>query len=110
MASPNYPSDYPGGLECLHVIQAGQGKIITLEILDLDMEPDKDFVLIRDGPTANDPVLATLTGDKSNQFITSTGNHLYIYTKTDQADSRRGYHIKYYEGKITYPKVINLYK
>ena len=46
--SPNYPHDpYPGGLECLHTISAPKGKIITLEIEDLEMEPEKDFVLIR---------------------------------------------------------------
>jgi hypothetical protein len=82
------------------VISAGQGKIITLEVEDFDMEPEKDFVLIRDGATADDQVLATLTGsDKKHEFIVSTGSQLYIYTKTDQADSRKGYRIKYYEGK-----------
>ena len=63
------------------------------------MEPEKDFVLIRDGDTANARTLATLTGKNNQQsFISSTGNKLYIYTKTDQADSRRGFQIKYYEG------------
>ena len=43
-----YPTvAYPGGLECLHTITASNGKIITLEIEDFEMEPDKDFVLIR---------------------------------------------------------------
>ena len=99
LTSPNYPRDYPGGLECLYVISTGKGKIITLEIEDLDMEPEKDFVLIRDGPTADDRVLATLTGNKPKRtFISSTGSQLYVYTKTDQADSRRGYRIRYYEG------------
>ena len=64
------------------------------------MEPDKDFVLIRDGPSANDRVLAKLTGSFSkDNLIVSTGNKLYVYTKTDQADSRKGFRIKYYEGK-----------
>ena len=46
--SPNYPRDpYPGGLECLNTITAPKGKIITLEIKDLDLEPDNDFVLVR---------------------------------------------------------------
>ena len=66
LKSPNYPYEYPGGLECLHILKAqGKGKIISLEILDLDMEPEKDFVLIRDGPTANDRELARLTGSES---------------------------------------------
>ena len=99
LTSPNYPRNYPGGLECLYIITAGKGKIITLEVDDLEMEPEKDFVLIRDGPTADDRVLAKLTGSQSkSSFISSTGNQLYVYTKTDQADSRRGYKIRYYEG------------
>ena len=99
--SPNYPIDtYPGGLECLHTITASKGKIITLEIEDLDMEPEKDFVLIRDGERADAKELARLTGtrDQNPHFVVSTGNKLYLYTKTDQADSRGGYRIKYYEG------------
>ena len=83
----------------MYVISAGQGKIITLEIEDFEMEPDKDFLLIRDGETANAPVLATLTGKNvAQKFISSTGNKLYFYTKTDQADSRKGFKIRYYEG------------
>ena len=87
------------GLECLYVIFANPGKIITLEVEDLDMEPEKDFVLIRDGEKANDPILETLTGSQSkSSFISSTGNKLYVYIKTDQADSRKGFRLRYYEG------------
>ena len=90
---------FTGGLECLYVLSAGQGKIITLEIEDFEMEPEKDFLLIRDGEDANAPVLASLTGKNVKQnFISTTGNKLYFYTKTDQADSRKGYRIRYYEG------------
>ena len=78
LASPGYDgkSEYPGGLECLHVIKAPQGQIITLEVEDFDMEPDNDFVLIRDGEEPDSPALATLTGAMSDnpQFVMSTGN------------------------------------
>lgn len=100
MKSPNYPGEYPGGLECLYTISASQGKVITLEIKDLEMEPERDFVLIRDGAGPNDRVLAKLSGVESDnpQFIVSTGHKLYVYIQTNQADSRRGFHIKYHEG------------
>lgn len=96
IASPNYPKEYPGGLECLHTISAPQGKVITLEIEDLDMEPGRDKVLVRDGGRPDDQVLAELTGTKDDnpRFVVSTGNQLYIYTTTDQADSRRGFRIR----------------
>ena len=42
----------------------------------------------------------TGTRDKNPKFVVSTGNKLYLYTKTDQADSRRGYRIRYYEGNV----------
>ncbi len=103
LTSQNYPRSYPGGLECLHTITAagGQGSVITLEIEDLDMEPVNDFVLIRDGPGPEDTILAILSGKQEDnpRFVVSTGKDLYIYTQTDQADSRRGYRIKYYEGE-----------
>ena len=97
-ASPGYDgtSQYAGGLECLTVIRAPKGQIITLEIEDFDMEPGRDFVLIRDGEEPTAVELVTLTGRQTDnpQFVVSTGNSLYIYTRTDQADSRRGYRIK----------------
>ena len=78
LASPGYDgkNEYPGGLECLHVIKAPQGQIISLEIEDFDMEPQKDFVLIRDGASPTSPKLHTLTGKQSDnpQFVVSTGN------------------------------------
>ena len=62
------------------------------------MEPGRDFILVRDGDGPEAPVLAKLTGSKPPQFVVSTGNQLYVYIQTDQADSRRGFRIKYYEG------------
>lgn len=32
LMSPGYPEQYPGGLECLYIIQAQNGRIITLEV------------------------------------------------------------------------------
>lgn len=32
LTSPGYPDQYPGGLECLYIIHAQSGRIITLEV------------------------------------------------------------------------------
>jgi CUB domain len=32
LSSPGYPANYPGGLECLYIITAQPGKIITLDV------------------------------------------------------------------------------
>ena len=67
---------------------------------DLDLEPGNDFVLVRDGAEPDSPRLRRLSGRKEDnpQFVVSTGNKLYLYTRTDQADSRLGYRIKYFTG------------
>ena len=56
----------------------------------------------RDGSSPDDSTLSVLSGVSSDnpQFVVSTGNHLYVYTQTDHADSRRGYKIRYYEGEF----------
>ena len=97
----NYPSPYPGGLECLYVIKSGStGKPVTLKIVDLDMEPKNDYVLVRDGPEADSRQLALLTGQVSDNplYIQSTGDSLYLYVRTDLSDSRRGFLFNYTAG------------
>ena len=58
------------------MIKAPLGQIISLEIEDFDMEPEKDFVLIRDGEEPDSPELRVLTGRRADnpQFVVSTGN------------------------------------
>ncbi|XP_045614794.2 uncharacterized protein uif isoform X1 [Procambarus clarkii] len=100
MTSYNYPLNYPGGLECLYMLKTQQGRVITLEILDLDLEDDKDFVLVRDGDSPSDPLLARLTGSQedNHRFIVSTGPVIYFYFYTNLGVSQRGFRIKYYSG------------
>nr|XP_027224933.1 uncharacterized protein LOC113817130 isoform X1 [Penaeus vannamei] len=100
MTSYNYPLEYPGGLECLYILKTQQGRVITLEILDLDLEDENDFILIRDGSTPSDAMLARLTGsqDENPKFIISTGPFIYFYFQTNLGVSRRGFRIRYSSG------------
>lgn len=100
LASPGYPKTYPGGLECLYIIQAQPGKIVSLEVLDLDLNPLRDSILIRDGADPMSRKIARLTGSlKDNKnVIISTGNKLYLHFKTSLGDSRKGFSIRYSQG------------
>ena len=69
LVSPGYPAAYPGGLECLFVITAPLGKVVTLEIDNFSMEPNKDYVLVRNGPQSNAERLALLTGKNIHPSI-----------------------------------------
>ncbi|XP_067122803.1 uncharacterized protein [Centruroides vittatus] len=100
LTSPMYPNPYPGGLECLYVITAPQGKIITLEIVEMDLEAEKDYLLVRDGASPSDPLLATLTGGSEDnpRFLLSTRNRIYLYFHASFGDSRKGYNIRFRAG------------
>jgi len=68
ITSPLYPEPYPGGLECVYVITAPQGKTVTLEVVELDLEPEKDYIYVRDGSGSTYPLLAKLTGSFGPEF------------------------------------------
>src|SRR5207248_995960 len=77
-----------------------QGKTVTLETVEFEMESQKDYIYVRDGPGPNFPLLAKLTGTfKDNpRFIVSTNNRVYLYLHTSFGDSRRGFAIRFRSG------------
>ncbi|KAI1303707.1 Fibropellin-1 [Halotydeus destructor] len=101
ITSPLYPEPYPGGLECVYVITAPQGKLVTLEVVELDLDAQKDFILVRDGPGPEYPTLAKLTGSEpnKNKFIVSTGNRIYLYLQTSYGSTgKRGFALRFRSG------------
>lgn len=99
LTSPGYPQNYPGGLECLYIIQAQTGRIISLEIQDLQLKHEKDYVLIRDGESPTSKAIAKLSGLKdSTNVIISTTNKLYLYFKTSLGDTKKGFSFRYTQG------------
>ncbi|XP_054265760.1 uncharacterized protein LOC128988471 [Macrosteles quadrilineatus] len=100
LKSPGYPQHYPGGLECLYILTAQQGRIITLEVQDLDLETNRDYILIRDGDSPKSPTIARLTGkiDNNPRIIMSTESKLYLYFKTSLGESQKGFNIRYSQG------------
>uniref|UniRef100_A0A182Y3Y1 Notch n=1 Tax=Anopheles stephensi TaxID=30069 RepID=A0A182Y3Y1_ANOST len=101
LKSPGFPQAYPGGIECLYVISARKGYTVSLDVQELDLNADSDFLLIRDGESAHDKPIAKLTGtieSKPSRVIISTGNKLYLYFSTSLAQPAKGFSIRYVEG------------
>ncbi|KAI8115214.1 CUB and sushi domain-containing protein 1 [Lucilia cuprina] len=100
LTSPNYPKQYPGGLECLYIIKAQPGRIISIEVDDLDINEGRDYMLIRDGESPMSRPIAKLTGKTQNndKVIISTGNALYLYFKSSLGDSGKGFSLRYIQG------------
>ena len=101
ITSPFYPEPYPGGLECVYIITAPQGQIISLEVVELDLKSDKDFIYLRDGPGSSYPLLAKLTGSMNsvhNKFIVSTSNKVYFYFYTHIGHTGQGFALRFRYG------------
>uniref|UniRef100_A0A915D3E8 CUB domain-containing protein n=1 Tax=Ditylenchus dipsaci TaxID=166011 RepID=A0A915D3E8_9BILA len=68
-ASPEFPRQYPNGLECVWQVEAAPGNLISLNIEDFDLEENRDYLVIYDGARPSAPVLAKLTGAKVPPLI-----------------------------------------
>lgn len=100
LTSSGYPKPYPAGLECLYILQAQAGRILSVEVQDLDLVRGRDYLLIRDGDSPNSQILARLSGktDENPRVIISTGSKLYLYFKTSLGESGKGFSIRYTQG------------
>ncbi|VDM23842.1 unnamed protein product [Toxocara canis] len=99
LTSPDFPKNYPNGLECVWKIDAPRGQLISLNVEDLDLEAPHDFLIIYDGVKPSAPVLARLSSSISQpQLIVSSQSHLYIYFYSNFAQNGRGFSITYKRG------------
>ena len=69
---------------------------ITFSRFDVAMN---DYLIIYDGPSANDEILATLTGSGVPGSITSTGNEMFIKFITDGSETSTGW-LAYFKSEI----------
>lgn len=62
---------------------------------------DRDYILVRDGDHPKSPLLGNLTGNKKNnpRILMSTGSDLYLYFKTSLGETKKGFKIRYSQGR-----------
>uniref|UniRef100_A0AAF5DN89 Sushi, von Willebrand factor type A, EGF and pentraxin domain-containing protein 1 n=1 Tax=Strongyloides stercoralis TaxID=6248 RepID=A0AAF5DN89_STRER len=99
--SPDYGklSGYPNGLECVWIIKGIDGDLLSLTIENLDIEKDKDYLIIQDGDKPNSPILSKFTGkNEFKRLIISTQKNLYIYFSSDFKGNGKGFQIAYKRG------------
>ncbi|XP_075409854.1 CUB and sushi domain-containing protein 2 isoform X3 [Tenrec ecaudatus] len=93
--SPNYPEDYGNHLHCVWLILARSESRIHLAFNDIDVEPQFDFLVIKDGATAEAPVLGTFSGNQLPSSITSSGHVARLEFQTDHSTGKRGFNITF---------------
>uniref|UniRef100_A0A5F8GTY5 CUB and Sushi multiple domains 2 n=1 Tax=Monodelphis domestica TaxID=13616 RepID=A0A5F8GTY5_MONDO len=93
--SPNYPEEYGNHLHCVWLILAKPESRIHLAFNDIDVEPQFDFLAIKDGATAESPVLGTFSGSQIPSSLTSSGHVARLEFQTDHSTGKRGFNITF---------------
>jgi len=62
---------------------------------DFDVEPQFDFLAVKDGGTAESPVLGTFSGSQIPSSLTSSGHVARLEFQTDHSMEKRGFNITF---------------
>ncbi|XP_041089827.1 CUB and sushi domain-containing protein 2-like [Polyodon spathula] len=95
LLSPNYPEEYGSNMHCVWLIIAKPESRIHLAFNDLDVEPQFDFLAVKDGGKAESPVLGTFSGTQVPSPLTSSGNVARLEFLTDHSNAKRGFNISF---------------
>ncbi|XP_061452290.1 CUB and sushi domain-containing protein 2 isoform X5 [Rhineura floridana] len=93
--SPNYPEEYGSSLHCVWLIIAKPESRIHLAFNDFDVEPQFDFLAVKDGGTAESPALGTFSGSQLPSSLTSSGHVARLEFQTDHSTEKRGFNITF---------------
>ena len=82
LTSPSYPGNYSDDADCTYAISQPTGTVILLNFQIMDIEHhatcDYDYLEIRDGPSADSPLLDKLCGVQIPAPIKSSQNQLWM--------------------------------
>ena len=83
LSSPSYPNPYPDQTDCVYLISQPNGTYVNISFLSMDVNcqgTPSDYIEMRDGKSADSPLMARFCGDGSNipDFMQTTQNHLRI--------------------------------
>ncbi|GFT29649.1 dorsal-ventral patterning tolloid-like protein 1, partial [Nephila pilipes] len=100
IVSPNYPQPYPYSADCEWLIQTSAGSLISLSIVDVDIEEHReclyDYLQVFDGKTENSKsILRICNNQQSPGNLISSGNSLLVRFRSDSSHEAGGFHLSY---------------
>ncbi|KAL4229601.1 hypothetical protein ACF0H5_012639 [Mactra antiquata] len=95
--TPLYPFVYIGNFEQIHHITVGGNRLITLQIVTIDL-CCTDSITIYDGPSSDSNVLVIIHQHTTPGYVISTGNDLFIYMNLLKHWQCTGVLLKYQAG------------
>ena len=99
-STPNYPQNYPSGIECIWSIEVEFGSKIELNITDFQLEAhdscEFDFLAVHGGADESSTQLLKLCDSHTtNTVVTSFGNKMFVKFSSDQSRSSKGFIASY---------------
>ena len=82
LTSPSYPDNYPDNAHCVYTISQPTGSVAVLTFHSMNIEYrstcDFDYLEIRDGSSADSPLLGKLCGSEIPAPIQSSQNQVWM--------------------------------
>ncbi|XP_054992155.1 CUB and sushi domain-containing protein 1 isoform X1 [Sorex araneus] len=93
--SPNYPEEYGNNMNCVWLIIAELGSRIHLIFNDFDVEPQFDFLAVKEDSVSEVTVLGTFSGNEVPPQLASSGHIVRLEFQSDHSTTGRGFNITY---------------
>ncbi|XP_073075330.1 CUB and sushi domain-containing protein 1 isoform X2 [Manis javanica] len=93
--SPNYPEEYGNNMNCVWLIISEPGSRIHLIFNDFDVEPQFDFLAVKDDGASDLIVLGTFSGHEVPSQLASSGHVVRLEFQSDHSTTGRGFNITY---------------
>ncbi|KAK1891689.1 CUB and sushi domain containing protein 1, partial [Dissostichus eleginoides] len=93
--SPNYPEEYGNNLNCVWLIISEPGSRIHLLFSDFDLEPQFDWLMIKDEGLSEPTTFGTFSGKDVPSQIASNGHIMRLEFQSDHSNTGKGFNISY---------------
>ncbi|XP_036084876.1 CUB and sushi domain-containing protein 1 isoform X1 [Rousettus aegyptiacus] len=93
--SPNYPEEYGNNMNCVWLVIAPPGSRVHLIFHDFDVEPQFDFLAVKDDGGSEVTVLGTFSGHEVPAQLASSGHVVRLEFQSDHSTTGRGFNITY---------------
>ncbi|XP_048865206.1 CUB and sushi domain-containing protein 1-like isoform X4 [Brienomyrus brachyistius] len=93
--SPNYPDEYGNNMNCVWLIIAEPGSRIHLIFSDFDVEPQFDYLTVKDDGMPEPTTFGTFSGKDVPSQIASNGHIMRLEFQSDHSNTGRGFNITY---------------
>uniref|UniRef100_A0A672FLN5 CUB and Sushi multiple domains 1 n=1 Tax=Salarias fasciatus TaxID=181472 RepID=A0A672FLN5_SALFA len=93
--SPNYPEEYGNNLNCVWLIISEPGSRIHLLFSDFDLEPQFDWLVVKDEGLSEPTTFGTFSGKDVPAQIASNGHIMRLEFQSDHSNTGKGFNISY---------------